>query len=371
MAPEASADYKSNSKSRERAEQGTQQQQQAAQEVTPPPVPPHRSPVSTQSPRLLPTSPTSPLSSSAGSVFSSPVGSPCCQLSSPGSGCPSPCSSPFFTNIIGGGGSSRSTSSSATTTTTTTGSSISFSAPLSPCLGRPEWTDRPLKCVLVGDGAVGKTSLVVSYTTNGYPTQYVPTAFDDYSASVSVDGRPVRLQLCDMAGQDDFDKLRPLCYPNTDVFLLCFSVVNPSSFQNVSEKWAPELRAHCPHAPLVLVGTQCDLRGDVRVLVELSRAREQPVPPATAHVAAQRIGALGYVECSALTQKNLKEVFDTAIAGAVRERREAERRAVKGQQNNQQQQQQHPQQQQQNSSSKHKAMKSLSRAWWKKYVCVV
>ncbi|KAK7082340.1 hypothetical protein SK128_004054, partial [Halocaridina rubra] len=58
-----------------------------------------------------------------------------------------------------------------------------------------------LKCVLVGDGSVGKTSLVVSYTTNGYPTEYVPTAFDNYNVVVNVDNQPIRLQLCDTAGQ--------------------------------------------------------------------------------------------------------------------------------------------------------------------------
>ncbi|KAK5868669.1 hypothetical protein PBY51_009663 [Eleginops maclovinus] len=67
--------------------------------------------------------------------------------------------------------------------------------------------ERLLKCVLLGDGAVGKTSLVVSYTTNGYPTRYVPTAFDDFSAVVQVDGNPVRLQLCDTAGQMDVIRL--------------------------------------------------------------------------------------------------------------------------------------------------------------------
>ncbi|KAK3093888.1 hypothetical protein FSP39_021484 [Pinctada imbricata] len=87
-----------------------------------------------------------------------------------------------------------------------------------------------VKCVLVGDGAVGKTSLVVSYTTNGYPTEYTPTAFDNFAVMVKVDQTPVRLQLCDTAGQDDFDSLRPLCYPNTDVFLLCFSVVGWKRF---------------------------------------------------------------------------------------------------------------------------------------------
>ncbi|XP_017877073.1 rho-related GTP-binding protein RhoU-like [Ceratina calcarata] len=79
--------------------------------------------------------------------------------------------------------------------------------------------DRRIKVVLVGDGAVGKTSLVVSYSTNGFPGEYVPTAFDNYNVVVNVDGLPINVQLCDTAGQDDFDPLRSLCYPETDVFL--------------------------------------------------------------------------------------------------------------------------------------------------------
>ncbi|TNN56286.1 Rho-related GTP-binding protein RhoU [Liparis tanakae] len=115
--------------------------------------------------------------------------------------------------------------------------------------------ERRVKCVLVGDGAVGKTSLVVSYTTNGYPTEYVPTAFDNFSVHVYFNHFEV----------DEFDKLRPLCYTSADVFLLCFSVVSPASFQNVPEKWVSEIRRHAPFAPLVLVGTQCDLREDVKL----------------------------------------------------------------------------------------------------------
>ena len=85
--------------------------------------------------------------------------------------------------------------------------------------------------MFLGDGAVGKTSLIISYTTNGYPSEYVPTAIDTYDVVVHVDGEPVTFEMCDTPGQDDFDTLRPLCYANTDVFLLCFSVVSPSSFQ--------------------------------------------------------------------------------------------------------------------------------------------
>ncbi|XP_026360012.1 rho-related GTP-binding protein RhoU [Ursus americanus] len=211
---------------------------------------------------------------------------------------------------------------------------------------------RGVKCVLVGDGAVGKTSLVVSYTTNGYPTEYIPTAFDNFSAVVSVDGRPVRLQLCDTAGQDEFDKLRPLCYTNTDIFLLCFSVVSPSSFQNVSEKWVPEIRCHCPKAPIILVGTQSDLREDVKVLIELDKCKEKPVPEEAAKLCAEEIKAASYIECSALTQKNLKEVFDAAIVAGI----------------------QYSDTQQQPKKSKSRTpdkMKNLSKSWWRKYCCFV
>ncbi|XP_031227371.1 rho-related GTP-binding protein RhoV isoform X1 [Mastomys coucha] len=205
-----------------------------------------------------------------------------------------------------------------------------------------------IKCVLVGDGAVGKSSLIVSYTCNGYPARYRPTALDTFSVQVLVDGAPVRIELWDTAGQEDFDRLRSLCYPDTDVFLACFSVVQPSSFQNITEKWLPEIRTHNPQAPVLLVGTQADLRDDVNVLIQLDQGgREGPVPHPQAQGLAEKIRACCYLECSALTQKNLKEVFDSAILSAIEHKARLEKKLNA------------------------KGVRTLSRCRWKKFFCFV
>ena len=170
-----------------------------------------------------------------------------------------------------------------------------------------------IKCVIVGDGTVGKTSLLVSYTTNSFPGEYTPTVFDNYSVNVMADSKVVNLGLWDTAGQDDYDRLRPLSYPLTDVFLVCYSVLSPSSLQNVRTKWYPEIQHHAAGVPIVLVGTKVDLREDAATLRRLHDRRLSPVSTADGESLAAEIGASRFLECSAMTQQGLKQVFDEAI----------------------------------------------------------
>jgi len=177
---------------------------------------------------------------------------------------------------------------------------------------------RPIKCVVVGDGTVGKTCMLISYTTDSFPGEYVPTVFDNYSAPMVCDGVPVSLGLWDTAGQEDYDRLRPLSYPQTDVFLICFSVVSPSSFENVTSKWCPEIKHHCPDAPILLIGTKIDLREDKEALQALSDNGHSPIKREQGQKLANKIRAVKYLECSALTQRGLKQVFDESVRAVLR-----------------------------------------------------
>jgi len=118
--------------------------------------------------------------------------------------------------------------------------------------------------------------------------------------------------------QEDYDRLRPLSYPQTDVFLCCFSVVNPSSFENVRAKWHPEISHHCPNTPIILVGTKVDLREDAATIEKLNTKKQAPITYEQGLQMMQEIGGVKYMECSALTQIGLKAVFDEAIRAVLR-----------------------------------------------------
>ncbi|CAE7109147.1 unnamed protein product [Rhizoctonia solani] len=109
------------------------------------------------------------------------------------------------------------------------------------------------KIVVCGDGGCGKTSLLNVFTRGFFTQVYEPTVFENYVQDVKVDDQLVELSLWDTAGQEDFDRLRSLSYADTHLIMLCFSVDNPISLENVESKWIEEVLEHCPGVKLVLV----------------------------------------------------------------------------------------------------------------------
>ena len=170
-------------------------------------------------------------------------------------------------------------------------------------------TTHRLKFVTVGDGAVGKTTLLIRYARGIFPHEYVPTVFESWVDNKVVDGTAVEIAPWDTAGQEDYDRLRPLSYPQTDIFLLCFSLDDPFSFENVKERWYPELNHYCPGTPIILVGTKEDLRDDAEVISHLATSDLSPITYQQGLECARNIGAVRYMECSSLTEKGVQEVF--------------------------------------------------------------
>jgi len=165
------------------------------------------------------------------------------------------------------------------------------------------------KLVIIGDGAVGKTCMLISYTSNSFPSDYIPTVFENYSTNVIIDEKPVNLTLWDTAGTEGYDRLRPLSYPQTNVFLVCFAVSDKNSFNNVKSIWIPEMRHHCPNIPFILVGTKSDLRKN--------KKKDEMISEEEGVAMAKDVGAVIYLECSAITQEGLHAVFEKAIRTAL------------------------------------------------------
>jgi len=169
-----------------------------------------------------------------------------------------------------------------------------------------------IKLVVVGDGAVGKTSLLISYATGDFPTEYVPTVFENYTAQLELDKETILMHLWDTAGQEDYDRLRPLSYPGSDIVFLCFSVVHKPSMDAIRIKWYPEVHHYVSSVPIILLGTKLDLREAAEADPAIAKNYEM-VTPADGEKLAKEIHAMKYVEVSAKTRQNLDAVFQDAV----------------------------------------------------------
>ncbi|KIM45057.1 hypothetical protein M413DRAFT_17189 [Hebeloma cylindrosporum] len=172
------------------------------------------------------------------------------------------------------------------------------------------------KLVIVGDGACGKTSLLCSFALGEFPKEYVPV-FDNYVAEIRLDEKPVQLALWDTAGQEEYERLRPMSYSKSHVILIAFAIDTPDSLENVTTKWIEEVRNICGSTiPVILVGCKADLRP----AMDHPNTPDNPCPWVTREQGervASAIGARAYKECSALRIEGVDEVFETATRASM------------------------------------------------------
>jgi len=165
-----------------------------------------------------------------------------------------------------------------------------------------------LKIVILGDSKVGKDLLIHNYTTNKGVKDYKPTSYDNYAVTINIANRPCKLELTSVEDSEEYEKVRPLSYANTDVFLMCYNVNSESSRESIRFKWYPEIRKFCPGTPYILVGTQIDCVKDKQKLEELVKIGQK---------LAKEINAVTFIPCSSDTGEGIKDVFNKAIVAAL------------------------------------------------------
>uniref|UniRef100_A0A3P9LCC7 Rho family GTPase 3a n=2 Tax=Oryzias TaxID=8089 RepID=A0A3P9LCC7_ORYLA len=200
------------------------------------------------------------------------------------------------------------------------------------------------KIVVVGDSQCGKTALLHVFAKDCFPEvrrrrltarrsreritgktsnsvfflqSYVPTVFENYTASFEIDTQRIELSLWDTSGSPYYDNVRPLSYPDSDAVLICFDISRPETLDSVLKKWKGEIQEFCPNTKMLLVGCKSDLRTDLSTLVELSTHRQTPVSYDQGSSMAKQISA-PYIECSAQQSENsVRDIFHVATLACI------------------------------------------------------
>lgn len=180
-------------------------------------------------------------------------------------------------------------------------------------------TEVKTKIVVVGDCGCGKTTMIKRYVSNTFVEAYTPTGFDTYNATYQASAAyKVHLSIWDTSGNSSYDRVRPVSYTGADLVLACFSIVNPDSLHNIVTKWLPEIKEHCPTAPIIVVGLGSDLRTDEQTLAKLARRNTTPITYEQGLKAAKDIDALVYSETSSKTsESSVRDVMEVAALSSM------------------------------------------------------
>ncbi|KAH9502301.1 Rho GTPase protein rac1 [Bulinus truncatus] len=183
-----------------------------------------------------------------------------------------------------------------------------------------------IKCVVLGDGDVGKSSMLVTYLNGRFPLECPPGPIDGHAefdhltttpTSIVQENIEVKITIVDTYGQDEYDKLREKVCGTADVYILCFDVSRPETLERMRHHWIPEMRKYCtPQTPFIVAGLKTDLRtqaqsdsgSDMTKFVTYGEGLKEAADLGSAH----------YVECSAKNNTaGVKRVLERAAQAAL------------------------------------------------------
>lgn len=197
-----------------------------------------------------------------------------------------------------------------------------------------------VKCVVVGDGAVGKTCLLMTWRDRQFPTDYIPMVIDNEINKMHYNEYTINLDTWDIGGGEEFHRIRPLSYRDSDIFLVCFSMNTPDSFENIETKWIPEIKHHRSGFPFIIVGCReditenqkcsnrdetnkliygyirdCDNNYVLRDIVAMigryfQQSYDKFVTDKEARELCKKVGGYKYMNCSALKFRGIDEIFE-------------------------------------------------------------
>ncbi|KAK8899877.1 hypothetical protein M9Y10_002200 [Tritrichomonas musculus] len=166
-----------------------------------------------------------------------------------------------------------------------------------------------IKCGIVGDGYVGKTSMLLTIQNKEFPDYYICSVYDTYATTINFNNISVNIEITDiLGGEEDFIKLRQYEYSRYHIILVCFSLVSPPSYESIKSKWINEIREYEPNKKIVLIGMKSDLRDNFHIS---SDEEMSPISTLKGEQLKMEIKALEYVECSSLKQYNLNGVLQS------------------------------------------------------------
>ncbi|KAH0794468.1 ras-related C3 botulinum toxin substrate 3 [Histomonas meleagridis] len=169
------------------------------------------------------------------------------------------------------------------------------------------------KIVLIGDLGSGKTCFALTYNEKKFPSDYIPAVLDAFTEEQIFNKKEHEFLIVDSLGKTELDRNRWENYHNADIFFLCFSVVDPVSYENVTSKWIEEIQSHEEDPKYLLVGMKTDLRANETIINSLRQQLLQPITPEQGMEKAREIEALDYMECSALMGAGVQDAFDAGI----------------------------------------------------------